>query len=109
MVSQVRSSEPRVSVAICTYKRYDFLEKAIASTRAQTLSNSRLEVLVVDNSPDADRSAKQAKKFRTVKNLKWIHEKTPGLSNARNVAVANSTAPVIAFLDDDAIADDVWL
>lgn len=109
MVSRPKSSQPRASVAICTYNRYDFLEKAIASTRAQTLPSSRFEVLVVDNSPDPDELANQSKKFRTVRNLRWIYEKTPGLSNARNVATANAKSPIIAFLDDDAVADDVWL
>jgi glycosyltransferase involved in cell wall biosynthesis len=109
MGSQPNSAQLAASVAICTYQRYDFLEKAIESTRAQTLAAAKFEVLVIDNSPDPELSSQHGKRYRGIRNLRWIHEKTPGLSNARNVATAAAASPIVAFLDDDAIADDVWL
>jgi glucosyl-dolichyl phosphate glucuronosyltransferase len=98
-----------VSVAICTYQRYDLLKQAIDSLLAQTLDKSQYEILVIDNSPDWQLSEQFAKVYASVKNLRWTIEKTPGLSNARNVATGLAKAPVIAFMDDDASARPGWL
>jgi glycosyltransferase involved in cell wall biosynthesis len=72
------------------------------------LSTQEFEVLVVDNSPSAEGSFAEGAKYAHIPNLRWHHEAIPGLSNARNVAARMSNAPLIAFLDDDAIADPVW-
>jgi GT2 family glycosyltransferase len=98
----------RITAAICTYRRYDMLAEAIASAARQTLARRHYEIIVVDNSPDVALSAREAKRLRAP-NLRWIHETTPGLSNARNVATRAAEAPLIVFLDDDAVADAPWL
>jgi len=100
---------PNITAAICTYNRYDTLAKAIVSLTHQSLPDDRFEIIVVDNSPDHGRSLEISEDFDEIPNLKWIVEKTQGLSNARNVATANATAPLIAFMDDDAIASPSWL
>ena len=99
----------RITAAICTYQRYDLLPGAIESALAQSLPATDFEVIVVDNSPDADRSAREAEAFGHHPNLIWRHEARPGLSNARNVAARLASAPIIAYLDDDARADPTWL
>lgn len=100
---------PNITAAICTYNRYDTLPKAIVSLTHQSLPDDQFEIIVVDNSPDHERSREISEDFDEIPNLKWIIEKTPGLSNARNVATANASAPLIAFMDDDAIAFPSWL
>jgi glycosyltransferase involved in cell wall biosynthesis len=102
-------SKPRVTAAVCTYNRYDTLAKAIASVRGQTLPEGDFEILVIDNSPDHARSRVVSEGYLQIPNLHWVVEKTPGLSNARNVATRLAQAPVIAFMDDDAIAAPNWL
>jgi GT2 family glycosyltransferase len=102
-------STPRITAAICTYDRYATLPKAIASLTRQSLRNDQFEIVVVDNSPDHERSHEISEDFSGIVNLKWLVEKTPGLANARNVATANAAAPLIAFLDDDAVARPSWL
>jgi len=99
----------RITAAICTYERYDLLPGAIESALAQSLPRAAFQVVVVDNSPDPDRSAREAAAFAGHDNLLWHHEPRPGLSNARNVAARLAGAPLIAYLDDDARADAVWL
>ncbi|HWL83076.1 MAG TPA: glycosyltransferase [Roseomonas sp.] len=98
----------KLTVALCTYKRYDLLRLAIESLTRQTLPQDQFEVLVVDNSPDRDGSGREQQQYEHVGNLRWVHEAIPGLSNARNVAMRLADAPLIAYLDDDAIADPVW-
>jgi glycosyltransferase involved in cell wall biosynthesis len=99
----------KISAAICTFERYDLLPGAIESALNQSLPDDAYEVIVIDNSPDPERSAREALAFRERPNLTWLHEPRPGLSNARNVAARHATSPIIAYLDDDARADTVWL
>jgi glycosyltransferase involved in cell wall biosynthesis len=99
----------RISAAICTYERYDLLPGAIESALKQSLPPDTYEVIVIDNSPDPERSAREASAFVGRPNLTWHHEPQPGLSNARNVAARQAGSPLIAYLDDDARADHVWL
>ncbi|PHK93197.1 glycosyltransferase [Pseudoroseomonas rhizosphaerae] len=98
----------KLTVAICTYKRYDLLGLAIESLTRQTLPADQFEILIVDNSPSTENSQQQQASYTHLGNLRWVHEATPGLSNARNVAIRLAAAPLIAFLDDDAIADPAW-
>jgi glycosyltransferase involved in cell wall biosynthesis len=97
------------SVAVCTYERYDCLGTCLAALERQLLPAPCFEVLVVDNSPDADRSAQEASKYAHIPNLRWVYEATPGLSNARNVAARIAQSPIVAYIDDDAFADPDWL
>ncbi len=100
---------PRITAAICTFNRYDTLAAAIESLTQQSLPSGDFEILVIDNSPDHEQSADMAKDYGAISNLKWHIETTAGLSNARNVATKNAQAPLIAFMDDDAIAARDWL
>ncbi|HEY4114610.1 MAG TPA: glycosyltransferase family 2 protein [Rhizomicrobium sp.] len=104
-----RDGGPAVTAVICTYDRYDLLTGAIDSLTRQTLPADQLEILVVDNSPDHAHSQKVSKNFAGIPNLKWLMETRPGLSNARNVAIREARAPIVAFMDDDAAAEPTWL
>lgn len=103
------STPPRITAAICTHERYNLLPDALRSVLAQDLPPDAFEVVVVDNSRDALRSAREAAAFADAPNLAWFHEPRPGLSHARNLAAARARAPVIAYLDDDARAASGWL
>lgn len=98
----------RLTAVICTYDRYDILPDAIRALTQQSLPASGFEILVIDNSPDPIRSAAEAKPWAKVRNLTWVHETRPGLSNARNVALARAKGDIIAYIDDDAIAVPGW-
>jgi len=99
---------PEIALCICTYDRYDLLPKAIESAAKQSLSPSEYEILVIDNSPDGERAEAFARGLPVLENLRYFIERTPGLSNARNVAAKLARAPLIAFMDDDAIAAPDW-
>jgi glucosyl-dolichyl phosphate glucuronosyltransferase len=103
------ASAAKATIAICTYDRYDLLPKAIASAAGQALPPADYRILVIDNSPDYQRALAFGKTFGEIANLSYIVEKTPGLSNARNLAARICETPVIAFIDDDAIAEPDWL
>jgi GT2 family glycosyltransferase len=94
---------PALSAAICSFRRYELLEGAIASLAAQSIP---VELLVVDNSPGAPGSAEA--RARHAGAVRWIEEPAAGLSRARNAALAAASAPVLAYLDDDARAAPGW-
>jgi glycosyltransferase involved in cell wall biosynthesis len=102
-------TNPRITASICTYERYDTLSGAIASLGRQSLAEGDFEILVIDNSADHTRSGVLSEDYRRIPNLRWVVEKTPGLSNARNVATRLARAPLVAFMDDDAVAAPDWL
>ena len=100
---------PKITISICTYNRYDVLPKAIESALQQSLPPDDYEILVVDNSPEAKRAAAFEKKYDGIANLKYIIAPLPGLSRARNTSAELSNAPLLAFMDDDAVAHPTWL
>lgn len=101
----------KIAVAICTYNRYDLLPKAIDSVIAQEFPKDEYEILVIDNTPNAEQGEGKVfqEKYSNIKNLTYVFEKTPGLSNARNVAMNMTTAKYVAYIDDDAITLEHWL
>lgn len=100
-----------VTVAIATYNRCNELTVTLQSLhglyRADTLP---FEVLVVGNcctDATGDVVARFASEFDGP--VRYVHEQQPGLSHARNRAVAEASFDVIAFLDDDVSVEPQWL
>ncbi len=95
-----------VSVVVCAYtqERWGGLLDAIASISRQT--RPALETIVVIDHDDELLSRARAT-LRDVRVLESSGER--GLSGARNTGVMAAHGEIVAFLDDDAIADDTWL
>jgi glucosyl-dolichyl phosphate glucuronosyltransferase len=99
----------RISSIICTRNRAEYLSHAIRSLAEQDMPNDDYEIIVVDNG-STDATKQIAGRFMAeISNLRYVYEEKPGLSNARNRGVEEAAASVVAFLDDDAIADRGWL
>ena len=93
-----------LSAAICTRHRPVQLERALHSLQAQREPLS--EILVVDNAPTDDATRRLVQdRFPGVR---YIREPRQGLDIARNRALRESRGDLVAFLDDDAVADPVW-
>jgi glucosyl-dolichyl phosphate glucuronosyltransferase len=101
--------EKLISVVVCTYNRYDVLPDALVGLEQQSLPRSKYEVIVVDNSSDrrTQRSFWRRSQHVFAVNLKIQPE--PGLSKARNTGLLAATAPLVAYVDDDAVASPEWL
>lgn len=93
-----------VSVVICTYNRANYLERCIESLRKQTYPN--FEIIVV-NGPSTDETNKILERYQEIKIVK--QEKLNGLSFARNLGIGASNGEIVAFIDDDAVADENWI
>jgi cellulose synthase/poly-beta-1,6-N-acetylglucosamine synthase-like glycosyltransferase len=92
-----------VTIAICTCNRPTDLR--ICLQAISRLDPGPSEVLVVDNSAGDPATKAAALEF----GARYIVEPTPGLSRARNRALAESNCEFIAFVDDDAIPYAQWL
>ena len=98
-----------VTVVVCTFDRYERLPRAIESVMRQDLPADDYRITVVDNSPERARSREMSLRWARVANLRWLHEPATGLSRARNAALQATETPLVAFLDDDAVAGPSWL
>lgn len=95
-----------VSVVICVYteERRAALLAAVDSVRAQSVLPREI-IVVVDHNPALLAYVReQCADAIVVEN----HE-TRGLSGARNSGVAIAQGTLVAFLDDDAIAETTWV
>jgi glycosyltransferase involved in cell wall biosynthesis len=97
------AGHPGIAAVVCTSGRPS-LGRALASLVDQSVPP--LEVLVVDNRPADGRT--RALMDGKLPGVRYAAEPTPGLDFARNRALAETTAEIVAFLDDDAIADRDW-
>ena len=96
-----------VSVIICCYteERLDDIREAVASVQAQTWPPEEI-ILAVDN----NRQLFEEMKAELGDRLKVVLNDTlKGLSPTRNLGVATAGGDLIAFLDDDAVAEPDWL
>lgn len=104
-------SAPDISVVIPTFNRGRQLEPLLESLLAQEARGVRYEVVVVDNnSTDDTRTVVAAMAARAPEGLlRYVFEPRQGVSYARNTGVAQTTAPIMAFLDDDGVAGPDWV
>lgn len=95
-----------ISVIICGYtlERWNDLARAVASTQRQTLP-AREVIVVIDGNAELKRRADRELTGAVV----LMNAHAPGLSGARQTGAEHATGSILAFLDDDAIADEDWL
>lgn len=101
--------KPLVTGCICTYNRYDLLPKAIDSLFNQSIDKESYRIIIVDNSPNNKKTLQFKEKYHNPPFVHYLIEETPGLSNARNIALKACETEYIAYMDDDAIASPDWL
>jgi len=81
------------------------LHRALDSLLAQSVSPA--EIIIVDNAPSDTRTRSLiAERFPAVS---YVCEPTPGLNFARNRALGETDLEVVAYMDDDAVADTDWI
>jgi glycosyltransferase involved in cell wall biosynthesis len=95
-----------VSVIVCSYseRRFPLLRRAVQSVERQTVPAGEIVVVVDHNRSLAERCRRELAGVEVVEN-----RLTPGLSGARNSGLRNARWPTVAFLDDDAVAEPMWL
>lgn len=90
---------PRLSVIVPTHNRAGSVGQAVASVLAE---DADLEVVVVDDGSHDDTPAVLAELCRAEGRVRAVRNETAlGLSGARNRGLAEATADVVGFCDDD--------
>ena len=95
-----------ISVIIVTFNRADMLAETLSSLTAQLRIPE--EVIVVDNN-STDTTKHVVESFSGRMNIRYIFEGIQGTSTARNTGIKNASGDIIAFLDDDCLAQKEWL
>ena len=104
--------DPVIDVVICTYNRAPGLDRMLENLSRQS-SDDRVQwrVLVVDNA-STDNTAEVVTRHRRkarLPDLRYVFEAAPGLTAARLRGARETTAPWIAFVDDDNFLEPTWL
>ncbi len=95
-----------ISVVVITRNRAEWLKDALDSLAGQ--SRWPDEVIVVDNASE-DHTRDVVGSLDSGLNVKYVYEPVLGIPRARNAGVENSTGDIVAFMDDDCVADKDWL
>jgi GT2 family glycosyltransferase len=106
--TQLLSAAPLISVVVATRNRPDQLTECLRRLAAQRYPN--FEIVVVDNAPTSLCAVPDMlSKWNIPVAIRYVLEMRPGLAWARNSGWRTASGDLIAFLDDDEIADDLWL
>lgn len=97
-----------ISVAVCTYRRFDLLLGCLERIKNQTLPQNQYEIIVVDNSIQPEQSKAFRDSLEVFSNLTYIITKKCGIAYARNVAIERCRAPILLFTDDDVRVTPTW-
>ena len=100
----------KVSVIVCTYNRCALVRESILSLLEQDIAKNSYEIIVVDNnSTDNTKYVVEEISKGEMPVLKYIKEDRQGLSYARNRGAREASGEIVAYIDDDAIAEKGWL
>jgi glucosyl-dolichyl phosphate glucuronosyltransferase len=107
----MNSTIPAISIVICTYNRANYIGEAMNSLYHQSLPKDQFEVIIVDNN-STDQTEAVCNTFITTHtdcHFFYLKELQQGASFARNTGAAIAKAPLLCFMDDDAVANVDYL
>jgi hypothetical protein len=103
----VLDAAPHITAVVCTRERPGALARCLDSLIAQRYPAFR--VLVVDNAPITGATAEVTRAAARRGPVDYLREERLGRSFARNAAVRGLPGEILAWIDEDAVADPHWL
>ncbi len=102
---QAESALASTSVIVCTFDQHRLqgLQRCLEAIRLQVPAPLEILVVVNDN-PTLARSIAES-----IDGIEILENDRPGVSHARDLGAAASTADLLAFVDDDAVPHPGWL
>lgn len=98
----------RTRVVVATRDRPEMLARCVDSLLAQ--DHPDFEILVIDNAPSSNETRELvASRYADCDRVHYAIEPVPGLANAHNRGLAGLDTELVAFTDDDVVADRQWL
>lgn len=100
---------PVVSICVCTYRRPAGLRQTLHSLTELVPETPPFEIIVVDN--DGGRSGEDILSTLQLTRISasYFVEPVQNISRVRNRAISEARAELVAFIDDDEIAEPGWL
>jgi glycosyltransferase involved in cell wall biosynthesis len=95
-----------VTAAVCTRNRSAQLPECLEALLALDYPADLLDIVVVDNAPGDDSTRRVVAGYPRVR---YVREPRPGLDWARNRAILESRADIIAYTDDDVSVERNWV
>ena len=102
-------SAPFIDVVVPTYNRAAMLERLAPSLLEQDYPDERYRVIVVDDGSTDRTRAALAEMARRDRRLEPLGSAHAGASAARNRGWRHGAGEIVAFTDDDCVADRGWL
>ena len=101
----------RVSVCIPTHQRARLLDRALEALVQQRVGPEVDWEIVVSNNNCTDDTPRVVGRCaeRAIVPVSQVFETRPGVSYARNAAIAAAEGEILAFVDDDIRPEDSWL
>jgi GT2 family glycosyltransferase len=96
----------RASVVIPTYGRSDSLDRCLESLKCQL--EKAFEVIVVHGG-DSELVERTTRKYEECFPIRHAPDPGTGLAKARNIGWRMARAPIVSFIDDDVVAEALWM
>lgn len=90
----------KIAVIVPVYRQWGLIPNLITTFKKITLSDCRIEFILVDNEPGTDKN---------VSEINLVECQKPGSYAARNAGIRNSSADLFLFTDADCIPSAEWL
>ena len=100
-----------LSIVICSYNRASYISGALDSLYHQSAGLDNFEAIIVDNN-STDNTADVFKQWRSSHangSFTYLTEPKQGASFARNTGANSAKGQWLCFMDDDAIANEVYV
>ena len=103
------NSAVEISVVMATYNRCESLKNQINCLFNQSFNQERFELIIINDGSTDDTEAYLQSLSRQIPQLKYLLQQNRGPAAARNLGVSQAQGSIIAFTDDDCLADPDWL
>jgi len=108
-----KSSEIYFSVIVCVYNGERTLKQALNSLVKQNHPKEKYEIILINDGSE-DESEKICLSFikenmNEYPVIRYVSQENKGLSMARDLGIALSKGEIVAFIDQDAVADINWI
>ncbi|MTI64686.1 glycosyltransferase [Methylophaga sp.] len=90
----------KIAVIVPVYRQWDLIPNLISTFKKMTVSDRRVEFILVDNEPGTDKN---------VPGINLVECQKPGSYAARNAGIRNSSADLFLFSDADCIPSAKWI
>jgi len=98
-------TDPFVSIVVATYNRESYIINCIKSLLIQSYTPEKREIIVVIDPKTTDRTKELLSKYPVT----ILMASQGGPASCRNEGVEIAKGEVVAFIDDDSVADEYWL